>query len=1149
MTTRYQSLDQRSHILHRPDMYIGTVVGTQQEVFVASPAEEDSVRIVKRPALINPGLHRIFIEILSNAIDNVWRSASTDTKTTRIKVDITPEGEITVWNDGLTIPVEIDAATGLYNPELVFGRLLTSSNYDDQEERMTSGRNGLGAKATSVFSAMFNVKLFDPTTGKQYVQTWRNNMADREKAKITSPKQKTGYTQITFLPDYARFGVAGLSPEMRALFHKNIIDTAMITGVVVYFNDTRVPVKTLRDYADLYSPPIAKADERKVDDDTLSVSSGSSGSSGVVGKERAEMIALSTADSDVVLASKPVQDGLGFEVISFVNGIETFQGGVHVDAWSEALLRPVLEKINAGVKKGSSPLVMKDIRPYFRLFLNCKLPNPAFSSQEKSKLVSPSVQPVVPARTLTAVMKWGVIEAIQDILKSRELLALKKTEKKKGFVKIDGLDPANLAGGRQAGECSLVLCEGDSAKTFAVKGIQTGVYGKKGRDYFGIYPLKGKCLNVRNSNTTAISKNREICDVIQSLNLKYGADYSIEENCQSLAYGRVIILTDSDVDGYHICGLLLNFFHSLFPTLLRRNPSFLTCMRTPIVRLYAGKTDLSFYTLEDFRKYQAAHPDRKGEVKYFKGLGTNNNREIDTSFGKKMIEFEMDAKTDAEINKVFHSKFSDQRKTWLEQYDPASDREIVSPEAVQHLSISDFLNYEMIKFSIDDCKRSIPHLIDGLKESHRKILYATFLKNLRHSGKTMKVAQLAGFVAEKTNYHHGEQCLFDTITKLAHDFMGSNNIPLLYRDGQFGSRIAGGKDAANARYIFTKLDALTRLLFRQEDDVLLTHCLDDGEKVEPVFFAPILPTILINGCTAGIGTGWSSQVPCYNPLDLAKAVRGWLAERDAPSGKFEFEEIHPWYRGFRGTIEKTGPSRYVTKGIISKKKGKSNVCVVTELPVGLWTDRFKESVEDLVEAKSIRSYRNYSTDTEINFELDESKDGMECTLENIKLTTTLSTNNMVLFSERGTITRYANVGEILESFCQVRYRYYVERKAHLLADARRRLSVLRNKMRFLREVMSGELVVQERDEEELRKELEQRSYDRDESVSEGGLTAYGYLVNMGIRSFTRQKVEGLAREIAEIEAFVAKTEATTPSAMWRSDLAEWEEAYVALFRR
>uniref|UniRef100_A0A6C0KGZ7 DNA topoisomerase (ATP-hydrolyzing) n=1 Tax=viral metagenome TaxID=1070528 RepID=A0A6C0KGZ7_9ZZZZ len=1140
--SKYKSLDQRSHVLHRPDMYIGTVKNNVHDYYAAMTSEDDdekeNITITKKNGVLNQGLHRIFIEILSNSIDNVWRSSLTDTKCTKIKVDIDDEGRITVWNDGLTIPVEIDNVSGLYNPELVFGKLLTSSNYDDEEERMTSGRNGLGSKATNIFSKEFSVKLFDPSTSKQYVQTWRNNMSEKDKHKITSPKQKNGYTQISFLPDFEKFGVTNLSSAMRELFYKNIIDTAMITGVAVFYNDKKVPVKTLKDYAALYEPSD-------------------------------EFIAVSTSDGDFVLSANSKPDG-SFMPVSFVNGIETTQGGVHVDAWAESFLRPILEKINGAVKKGSTPLVIKDIRPYFRLFMNCKLVNPTFTSQEKSKLVSPEVKPAVLAKHITAIMKWSVIEAIRDILKSRELLALKKTEKKRGFVKIEGLDPANLAGTKQSDECSLILCEGDSAKTFAVKGIQTGVYQKKGRDFFGIYPLKGKCLNVRNSNVTTISKNKEICDVIQALNLKYATDYLDDDNYAALSYGRVIILTDSDVDGYHICGLLLNFFHKLFPSLIERNPSFITCMRTPIVRIYQGKTDLSFYTLEDFRQYQTDHPLAKGDVKYFKGLGTNNNKEIETSFGRKMIEFIKDEHTDANMDKVFHSKFSDQRKTWLEQYDPSNQSEIVGKNAIQHLPISNFLDNEMIKFSIDDCKRSLPHMIDGLKESHRKILYATFLKNLKYTSKTMKVAQLAGFVAEKTNYHHGEQCLFDTITKLAHDFVGSNNIPLLYRDGQFGSRIAGGKDAANARYIFTKCDVMTRLLFRPEDDVLLTHIMDDGDKVEPVFFVPILPVVLINGCTAGIGTGWSSQVPCYNPLDLVRCVTLWLDHRDKMELNavneekndhvFTIPDIHPWYRGFKGTIEKVADKnengcKYITKGLISQKKGKGSLMstVVTELPISLWTEKFKDSVEELVESKHLRSYKNYSTDVVINFELDETKDAMSCTIENLKLTSSLNCNNMVLFSEKGTITKYNRVQTIIDNFCNVRYEYYVKRRNYLLSDFEMQLTIVRNKMRFLRDVMSGSLVVQEVDEDVLRNEIETRGYyknistDKDNS-DDTSMKSYGYLLNMNIRSFTKQKVDSLQKEIDALEKLYKTSKNTKPSQMWRNDLLEFQQEYTKQYK-
>jgi DNA topoisomerase-2 len=1586
----YVSLDQRTHVLHRPDMYIGNVKNVvmdfygaeyfskednkedkKEDKLIIRDDDDDSEKdifISKKRGEINSGLHRIFIEVLSNAIDNVWRSSSTDTKCTKIKVDITEKGMITVWNDGLSIPVEVNEETGLYNPEMIFGKLLTSSNYDDNEERMTSGRNGAGSKClgqdvivplfsgkntkakdvkmgdiligddgtprkinniikgtgkmyevsqslgesyivneehiltlhmpdhkvifwntekkgwsvlwwnkkenkinsksisaykpeiscpecgiklcgnlnrhykrihkelkppkkdrkspitnpveflnnseevekiekarleleefcksidddntfdisvkdyinlnkftqnrlagvrgkcvvwekkevlidpyilglwlgdgdntgygftsdkendpevmdyieewgksndcnvkkgnryhfgfssisnfrkrgyspltkllknynlfknkhipqdylindretrlkvlagiidtdgtvqrdgtrisisqgmnheqltkdiiyltrslglcchytikktswrwkgelkkglcyninisgngvqdiptrifrkkcnppksintskttgiirikdigdgdfvgfdidgnkrfvindftvthncTNVFSKEFSVKLFDTHTGHQYVQSWKNNMSEKDKPKITSPKQKNGYTQISFLPDFEKFGVSELSKDMKSIFFKNIVDTAMITGIQVYYNGNKIPVKSMKDYAMFYYNNLEEDD-----------------------KDNLNMVYIESSDSKVVLCPNLKNDG--FSQISFVNGIETFHGGIHVDTWTNAILSPVLEKINSSIKKGGSSLTLRDIKSYFRIFIKCDVPNPSFSSQEKSYLNSPNVsQPNVENKNINAIMKWSVIDKIRDMVKGKELNALKKIEKKKGFVKIEGLDPANLAGSKNSQQCSLILCEGDSAKTFAVKGIQTGVGGRKGRDYFGIYPLRGKVLNVRNSNVASITKNKEIGDIIKALNLKYGVDYKDDDIYDSLYYGRIIILTDSDVDGYHICGLLLNFFHKLFPSLIERNPSFITCMRTPIVRIYYPKTDIAFYTLEDFKKYQEQNPNKKGDVKYFKGLGTNNNKEIETSFGKKMIEFVKDDKTDDTMDKVFSSKCSDQRKTWLRDYNPSKDVELVSKNPVQLLGISDFLDKEMIKFSIDDCKRSIPGVMDGLKESQRKILYATFIKNLKNSGKTMKVAQLAGFVAEKTNYHHGEQCLFETITKLAHDFVGSNNIPLLYRDGQFGGRIAGGKDAANARYIYTKLDVMTRLIFREEDDDLLVHLYDDGDKVEPIYFVPIIPMILVNGCTAGIGTGWSSQVPCYNPTDIIREIREWLYNKDNKIDEDEEKEENqekdmiPWYRGFNGVIEKVSRNKYITKGLMEKKMVRNvSKIIVNELPIYLWIDKFKESVEDLVESKKIKGYKNNSSDVVVSFELDEIKDTeFECNEDTLGLTATLSTNNMVLFNNKGEITKYESVYDILNEFCGVRYEFYVKRREYIISDLSHCLLIVKNKMRFLKEVMDESLIIKDVDEDVLIKEMQKRGYYKNDKNDND----YGYMLNMNIRSFTKQKLLTLEKEIEDLENKLDIVKKTSPSEMWLSELNELEQQY------
>lgn len=1130
----YKALDQRTHVLHRPDMYIGSVKNVQMEYYGATQSNE-TLTIIKKEAQINPGLHRIFIEVLSNAIDNVWRSSSSSTPTTKIKVDISREtGEITVWNDGQTIPIEIDKETGVYNPEMLFGRLLTSSNYNDEEERMTSGRNGLGSKATNIFSSSFSIKTFDPSTGKQYVQTWTKNMAEKTVPKITTPKQKTGYTEFTFTPEYALFGVEGLSESMVELMYKHIVDTAMITNVGVFYNGIKVPVKSMKDYAALYYVPIVEEveveEDEKKEEDSVSVASDTK----LNKSSLPQQVWIQTADSECVLqANTDPRDG--FHAISFVNGIETRESGVHVDQWSETLFRPLLEKINDGVKKGSTPLTMKDIKPYFRLFLNCKVPNPAFTSQEKSKLVSPGVTTEVTPKHINAIMKWSVVTKIKEILKSKELLALKKTEKKqRSFVKIEGLDSANLAGGKQSSECSLILTEGLSAKTFAVLGLDQGVFGKKGRDYLGIFPLKGKVLNVRNSNVAQISANKEIGNLIKILNLRFGVDYTQEEEYKTLSYGRVISLVDQDYDGVHIMSLLANFFHKLFPSLLDRKEPYLTCMLTPIVRIYEKKTELAFYTMQEYKAYAETHAI-KGEIKYLKGLGSSNNKEVKSVFGKRMITFSKDNKTDSMMDKCFLSKFADQRKQWIAQFDPVKNNLELGKTPLQNVPITDYLDKELIKFSVDDCHRSIASVADGLKESQRKVLFATFLKNLSYGGKSLKVAQLGAYVAEKTSYHHGETSIFEAIIKMCQNFTSSNNIPLLFRDGQFGSLSMMGEDSASPRYIFTKLDRLTRLLFRKEDDALLTYLEDEGEHIEPKEYCPIIPTVLVNG-TIGIGSGWSSNVPLYNPIDMIQCIRAWLdQECYKTSENGVFPDIHPWYMPFGGTIEKVDAHRYTTKGVISRK---GDIVTVSMLPIGMSIDSFKSSVEELLEQKKIKSFKNFSTDNKAHFDIKENASELELTIESLKLASTISTSNMVLFDTNQRLRKYETVNDILEEFCMFRYSYYVKRKQHLLKAMEHEAVILRNKSRFLTEVMSGALVIQNVDEDVIITMLQKSKY-----FAMSKDDPYSYLLSMHIRSFSKQKIDELTHTLQKTEKELEVIRSTSEAQMWKNDLVDFEKEY------
>ena len=233
---------------------------------------------------------------------------------------------------------------------------------------------------------------------------------------------------------------------------------------------------------------------------------------------------------------------------------------------------------------------------------------------------------------------------------------------------------------------------------------------------------------------------------------------------------------------------------------------------------------------------------------------------------------------------------ADQRKEWLRAYDP----EAYVDHSSDSLDYSTFIDKELIHFSNADNVRSIPSAVDGLKPGQRKILFACFKRGKSMIKNEIKVAQLAGYVAEHSAYHHGETSLAGTIVGMAQTFVGSNNIALLHPAGQFGTRLLGGKDAASPRYIFTKLPVLTRLIFHPADDALLEYQEDDGQAIEPKHYVPILPMVLVNGAE-GIGTGWSSSVPNYNPREIVANLRRLMA--DEPQ-----QPMHPWYRGYTGQV-------------------------------------------------------------------------------------------------------------------------------------------------------------------------------------------------------------------------------------------------------
>ena len=611
-------------------------------------------------------------------------------------------------------------------------------------------------------------------------------------------------------------------------------------------------------------------------------------------------------------------------------------------------------------------------------------------------------------------------------------------------------------------------------------------------------------------------------------------------------------------------GLLINFIHHNWPSLLKL--PFLEEFITPIVKVKKGHEKHSFYSLPEFQEWKNETRDWKSwNVKYYKGLGTSTSEEAKEYFSnltRNRIKFKYEGiQDDQSIELAFSKKMVEDRKVWLtnSMEDRKRRRELGLPEVylyerdTREITYRDFINKELILFSNADNERSIPSLMDGLKPGQRKVLFTCFKRN---DTKEVKVAQLAASVGEKSAYHHGEVSLQTTIVGLAQDFVGSNNIPLLQPIGQFGTRLQGGKDCASARYIFTMLSPLARKLFPADDDPLLNYLFDDNLRIEPEYYAPIIPTVLVNGAT-GIGTGWSTNIPNYNPRELAENIKRLLKGE-------ELKELKPWFKDFRGSIIQLDDTRYLTVGEMARLE--SNKIEITELPIRTWTQTYKENVlEPYVNGSDkqpvcINEYKEYHTDETVRFvitmnDAQASKIRDAGYYKHFKLQSSLSTGSMVLFDYQGVLRKYDSPLAILKEFFEVRKDFYYRRKQYLEGKFEAETSKLSNQARFILENLAEDFALVKMKEALLIRELARRGYDSDpekewkkrhsNQYSSEEVEAdedpdreydYDYLLNMNIRTLLPDHAEKLAKKRDEKQKELNELRATRPETFWIRDL-------------
>uniref|UniRef100_A0A8C9YGY0 DNA topoisomerase 2 n=1 Tax=Sander lucioperca TaxID=283035 RepID=A0A8C9YGY0_SANLU len=1140
----YQKKTQLEHILLRPDTYIGTVEPITQQMWVF----DEEIGMNQREITYVPGLYKIFDEILVNAADNKQR----DKNMNAIKITIDPESNtISIWNNGKGIPVVEHKDEKMYVPALIFGHLLTSSNYDDDEKKVTGGRNGYGAKLCNIFSTKFTVETACKEYRHSFKQTWQNNMN-----KTSDPKIKffdgDDFTCVTFQPDLSKFKMDKLDKDIVALLTRRAYDVAgSCRGVKVTLNGKKVPVTGFRSYVDLYVKD--KLDETgvalKVVNETVN--------------DRWEVC--------LTLSEK------GFQQIGFVNSIATTKGGRHVDYVVDQIVSKLIEVVK---KKNKAGVTVKpfQVKNHIWVFVNALIENPTFDSQTKENMTlqtkSFGSKCLLSEKFIRAATNCGIVESILNWVKFKAQTQLNKKCSSVKYSKIKGipkLDDANDAGGKHSSECTLILTEGDSAKSLAVSGL-----GVIGRDRYGVFPLRGKILNVREATHKQIMENAEINNIIKIVGLQYKKSYEDPESLRSLRYGKIMIMTDQDQDGSHIKGLLINFFHHNWPSLLKH--TFLEEFITPIVKVNKNKQEMAFYSIPEFDEWKKQTENYKTwHIKYYKGLGTSTSKEAKEYFSdmeKHRITFRYSgAEDDAAITLAFSKKKTDDRKEWLTNFmeDRRQRRMHGLPEQylygtnARHLSYNDFINKELILFSNSDNERSIPSLVDGLKPGQRKVLFTCMKRNDKRE---VKVAQLAGSVAEMSAYHHGEQALMMTIVNLAQNFVGSNNVNLLQPLGQFGTRINGGKDAASPRYIFTMLSPLAKLLFPSGDSNLLKFLYDDNQKVEPEWYIPIIPLVLVNGAE-GIGTGWACKIPNYDPREIVNNINRMLNHQDPLP-------MLPSYKNFKGVIHELGQNQYLVSGEVSVID--RNTIEITELPVRTWTQAYKESVlEPMLQGSDktpalINDYKEYHTDTTVKFVVRMSEEKLahaeSVGLHKVfKLQSSLTCNSMVLFDHMGCMKRYDSVQDILREFFELRLHYYKLRKDWLLGSLGAEAAKLSNQARFVLEKIEGKITIENKSKRELIRMLVQKGYESDpvaawsksqekaqeeddhegnesdSSVDSGSSSGpnFNYILNMPLWCLSKEKVEELLKQRDHKRAELNDLQKKHAEDLWKEDLAVFIE--------
>jgi DNA topoisomerase-2 len=607
---KFKKLDDIDHVILRPGMYIGSIKPHKATKWIV---EDD--KMIQKEVTYNPGLLKIFDEIVTNSVDESKRAGS-KLNTVKVNIDRTTN-YINIWDNG-GIPVVKHTQHKEWIPEMIFSSLKSGSNFNDEEQRTGAGTNGVGSTLTNIYSKEFTVTTCDGAN--HFTQTFSNNMRKRTAAKVK--KSTKGFTEINYLVDFEKFALTGIDDDHFKMIEKRVYDIAACnTGLKIYFNGKLINIKTFDDYIKYYTKDYFYEAKK---DKTWSLG-----------------IALSNN---------------GFQQVSFANSTDTYDGGTHVDYVMNQIISQLREFF---MKKHKVDVRPGELRNHMFLFLDSTVINPSFSSQTKEKLITEIkdfgstfevsnklVQSIIKSEIVNSILDW-----IQQKKSAEESKLQRDLNKKLDKIKVEKLIDAK---GKDRWKYSIGLFEGDSAISAF----------RKYRDpqTMGAFALKGKFVNVSEMTNQKLVQNTEVVNLMAAIGLKLGQKIELRD----LRYGRILFYVDADVDGNSIAGLLLNFFYKYWPDMFERRMIYK--VETPIVVAVPKaktKKKILFYTQTEYNDWADKNDLKNYEIKYKKGLAALVDDEYqDIINSPKMTLISKDDMSANSLD-IWFGKNSDLRKTEL----------------------------------------------------------------------------------------------------------------------------------------------------------------------------------------------------------------------------------------------------------------------------------------------------------------------------------------------------------------------------------------------------------------------------------------------------------------------------------------------------